>query len=244
MIIGISGYAGSGKDTVGEMLQQLLQKEADTSMGMRTCDIKKFADPLREVVSTLLGISIDYTYTDMFKTSPIELPYYKSGTDQIMTGREFLQLIGTDLLRNQLSENVWVNALLAKYRPKNTWIITDVRFPNELKAVHEAGGIVIRIERPFIPKPNEIVEVYTFSDWHKGEYVKTTDGTHTVVIANKYRVESTRIRKSDLHISEIALDNTDQYSKFDHFIYNNGTLDQLKAHVLFFLESFNLKPTI
>jgi hypothetical protein len=78
------------------------------------------------------------------------------------TIREFLQKLGTDAMRNVIHENVWVNALFADYRinfeTKNVeewgkdlsdnWIITDVRFPNELEAVKVKGGINIRINRP------------------------------------------------------------------------------------------------
>ena len=75
-----------------------------------------------------------------------------------MTVREFLQRLGTDGLRTGLHENTWVNALMADYEgtydldtdrttwPK--WVITDTRFPNEARAIKEAGGIVIRVDRP------------------------------------------------------------------------------------------------
>lgn len=71
----------------------------------------------------------------------------------------FLQEIGTEVAR-QIHPNFWVNALMSKYLPMNTrilqhpddshidypdWIITDVRFPNEVKAIKKEEGIVIRI---------------------------------------------------------------------------------------------------
>ena len=79
-----------------------------------------------------------------------------------MTVREFLQKLGTDAMRDGLHTNVWVNAFWSdyKYIPGNrieatpstersfpNWIITDMRFPNELKAIEDRGGISIRIER-------------------------------------------------------------------------------------------------
>jgi len=82
-----------------------------------------------------------------------------------MTPRLLLQFIGTDLFRNQLHPNTWVNATMAEYKLydyalarngtkeiKNiqkypNWIISDVRFPNEVEAIKKAGGFVIRIER-------------------------------------------------------------------------------------------------
>jgi hypothetical protein len=88
------------------------------------------------------------------------------------TVRQILQEIGTDAIRNEIHPDAWVNALMSeyicggiraypwtyctceagecdysnKYTPK--WIITDVRFPNELQAVKDRNGIMIRINRP------------------------------------------------------------------------------------------------
>lgn len=79
------------------------------------------------------------------------------------TPRELMQFIGTDLFRDKLLNNIWVNALFADYQSKTiidknitkgfpkveypNWIITDVRFPNELQDIKERNGIVIRINR-------------------------------------------------------------------------------------------------
>lgn len=83
------------------------------------------------------------------------------------TVRQFLQRLGTEAIRNNIHENAWVNALFVDYKtvslPDETtfikddkkwidersskWIITDVRFPNELKAVKDRKGICIRINR-------------------------------------------------------------------------------------------------
>jgi hypothetical protein len=73
-----------------------------------------------------------------------------------MTYREFLQKLGTKAMRDGLHTNVWVNALFADYRLWSdgskdwypNWIITDMRFPNEMEAVVEKGGITIRVTRP------------------------------------------------------------------------------------------------
>jgi hypothetical protein len=72
-----------------------------------------------------------------------------------MTYRELLQKLGTEAMRDGLHINVWVNALFADYRLWSdgskdwypNWIITDMRFPNELEAVVERKGITIRVNR-------------------------------------------------------------------------------------------------
>lgn len=73
-----------------------------------------------------------------------------------MTLRHLLQYTGTDCFRSLIHPNVWVLALMADYKqpiygrvtgdyPK--WIISDVRFPNEISAIKDKSGITLRIER-------------------------------------------------------------------------------------------------
>lgn len=112
-----------------------------------------------------------------FKGLPIE---YVIGQQQ-MTVRQLLQELGTEGLRKGLHENVWVNALMADYKaPKlseyhpSKWIVTDVRFPNEAKAIEEKGGILIRVERPGIPLSDHASE--TSLDDYPFMHVIVNDG--------------------------------------------------------------------
>ena len=109
-----------------------------------------------------------------------------------MTPRKMLQLIGTDLFRNQLHPNVWVNATMTDYKIKYfisdvdelgceetvttkefpvypNWIITDVRFPNEAKAIKDRGGILIKVNRPQAEirdtNPEKALDNYTEWDY-------------------------------------------------------------------------------
>lgn len=78
------------------------------------------------------------------------------------TPRLLLQLIGTECGRKIIHPNIWVNSLMINYNKNrgiklqnahtkvetfDNWIITDVRFPNEVKAIEDRGGIVIRVIR-------------------------------------------------------------------------------------------------
>lgn len=87
------------------------------------------------------------------------------------TPRLLMQLLGTDCGREIIHPNIWVNAVFSDYKPERKrtpleritqgitegrdvededfpkWIITDVRFPNELKAIKHRGGKLIRINR-------------------------------------------------------------------------------------------------
>ena len=136
-----------------------------------------------------------------------------------MTYREFLQKLGTEALRSNLHENVWINALFSDYKAKtvavgtsefditekdelSNWIITDTRFPNEMDAVKSKNGLVIKVERS----------------------LKLRKGYDTP-------------NETDLHPSETSLDN---YTEWDYVIENNGTLEELRAKVMLILEKENL----
>ena len=78
----------------------------------------------------------------------IKCKYPISYTSNVIkqTPRSLLQKIGTDLFRNQLHPNTWVSSAFANYL-NNAWIFTDVRFPNELEAIKDRNGIIIKIAR-------------------------------------------------------------------------------------------------
>jgi len=105
-------------------------------------------------------------------------PYDKtldSGRRDILklTPRKLLQLLGTECGREILHPNIWVNALFADYKSTGgkmiggnrkyiinrefypNWIITDMRFPNELKAIKDRGGITIRVNRSTYSNGND-----------------------------------------------------------------------------------------
>ena len=71
--------------------------------------------------------------------------------------RQLLQRLGTEVGRAQFGENFWVDRVTSQFKPGGRYVITDVRFPNEEKAVHDHGGVVYRIARPgFVPVNSHI----------------------------------------------------------------------------------------
>lgn len=86
-------------------------------------------------------------------------PNYKGHFLLKLTPRKLLQLLGTECGREIIHPNIWVNALFADYKPiyadirkqvlEGTgqypkWIISDVRFNNEVDAIKSRGGIIIK----------------------------------------------------------------------------------------------------
>ena len=175
MIIGINGKIGSGKDTVGKIIQRLLYTNKDQSS-----EIKKFAGKLKQIASLLTSVPVERFEDQDFKQSYLGEQWAKTPVaplsdatlfdkvdlNNLMTYRELLQKLGTEAMREGLHTNVWVNALFADYNATGynykgcenkviqgeweypNWIITDMRFENELEAIVKKGGITIRVVRP------------------------------------------------------------------------------------------------
>lgn len=170
MIIGISGYSGSGKDLVGTIIQEI---------SLNKWDIKKWAGKLKTIASILTGIPVENFEDQEFKKTLLgpewgtvkDIPlngvpvFADIQFNSLMSVRDFLQKLGTDAIRDNLHENTWVNATLADYTNESNWIITDTRFPNEAEAIKKAGGIVIRINRPGIQPINPHPSETSLDDW-------------------------------------------------------------------------------
>jgi hypothetical protein len=180
MIIGLSGYAKSGKDTVAEMI---LDIQPDSNW-----QIKKFSGKLKQIASILTGVPADKFEDQDFKQSMLGPSWSRmvinshlNVEDKKMSVREFLQRLGTDAIRDGLHPNAWVNALMADYRseevveklsdfiskvtPPSNWIVTDCRFPNEAQAIKDKGGIIVRIDRTGVSPVNAHPSETSLDNW-------------------------------------------------------------------------------
>ena len=146
MIIGISGKAGSGKDTAANMLE-VLYANPDISYedfankrykNFADIQIVHFADSLKETAQVLFRIGEWETNTQEGKKTTINWIG--------KTVRELLQGIGQGL-RDAIDPNLWVKILFANTEGWSNYIIADVRYPNEIKAIKERNGILLRIDR-------------------------------------------------------------------------------------------------
>lgn len=208
LLIGIAGPAGSGKNTVATILQGIIlgasndlikAKIRNNTTFNKTCPLKQksYAKKLKRVATILTGIPLSRFENQKFKKKTIN-------ADLNITVREFLQKLGTEAIRDNIHEDIWVNALFTDYKTITVrhpvpvraagyidqeifpnWVITDVRFPNEAQAIKKRGGRLIKILR-----------------------------------------DNSNMRKHT-HISENLLDSYD----FEYTIENNGNLDDLIATV-------------
>lgn len=139
MIIGITGLAGHGKDTIGQIL---VERHGFTRVA--------FADKVREAAVVIDPL---VWYKDEKKNVAWRLAdlIFVAGWSEAKKSpdvRRLLQRIGTDMGRNLFGADVWINALFATFDNSKDYVITDVRFPNEADAIRQRGGEMWRVYRP------------------------------------------------------------------------------------------------
>lgn len=111
------------------------------------------------------------------------------------------------------------------------WLITDVRFPDEVESIRQKQGIVIRINRHFdIIRYEEAVK-----EFHKGSpvFILYPDGSESLIEnldTLDYYLKDSSVkfgfeRNFDTHKSETSLDD---YKNFDYVIENDGSIEDLK----------------
>lgn len=112
-----------------------------------------FADPLKDLAINLFGLDSKLVYgsnddknekTDFVWS---DLPHGKDSKEKV-TIREFLEYFGTTIIR-KIKSDAWARYTINKILLDNSEIaiIPDVRFPNEVQAIKDAGGSVIRLTR-------------------------------------------------------------------------------------------------
>ena len=137
MIIGLVGFIGSGKGTVGDLLvEQGFIKDS-------------FAKPLKDAVAVMFGwprelLEGDTEVSRSWREKPDSYWSEKFGYE--FTPRLALQLMGTEAGRNVFHKDLWVISLLNRSKNKDV-VVTDVRFKNEIEYIQNNGGIVVRIKR-------------------------------------------------------------------------------------------------
>lgn len=138
MIIGMMGFSQSGKDTAAE----LLAKDG--------FERRAFADAIRTVVYKInpllngdirLQEVVDGLGWDVAKVNIPEV-------------RRLLQVTGLEALRETVDEFIWIDAVFDKLESFTDYVITDVRFDNEIEAVEAAGGVLVWVQREGVQPVN------------------------------------------------------------------------------------------
>ena len=132
-----------------------------------------------------------------------------------LTPRYILQYWGTEVCRQGFHDDIWIASVENKMRKTtDNIVISDVRFPNEIKAIHNAGGIVVRVHRGVMPH------------WYD-----------VAIQANKGSESAQNfLKKEGIHASETAWVG----GKIDYIIANDSTIDDLYAQIKKLLPSADL----
>lgn len=151
MLIGLTGRAGSGKDTVYNTLYALFNEVRPVvrlafADNLKYSALAAFQDPQQDWLELAERIKSDGTIS-------VEI-----GEDKItVSGREFFQRYGTEAHRDLFGEDFWVDAILPPLEPLDfgpflhspeIYVVTDVRYDNEASRIREYGGFIWLIDRP------------------------------------------------------------------------------------------------
>jgi len=196
MIIGISGFIGSGKDTAANYL-----------VGFHGFRRDSFAGALKDAVAAVFGWD-----RELLEGLTPEARHWREQQDgwwtnrleRVITPRWVLQYWGTEVCRHGFHDDIWIAALENRLRSRtgNT-VISDVRFPNEIKAIKEQGGKIIWVQRGELPW------------WHD-----------IAIKANAGNTDAQQVLHShNIHASETAWVGTE----FDHVIDNNRPVEFMYA---------------
>lgn len=169
MIVGVLGLIGSGKGTVGEILQEVGFHQLSFASGVKDVTSVMFNWPR----NLLEGDTVE---SRTFRETPDKFWSEKMGKE--FTPRLALQLMGTEVGRNVFHPDFWVIKIENEIKSrKDNCVITDVRFENEIESIKKMGGILIEIKRGISPHWYTIAEQAN-RGFSKAERHMRTEGIH------------------------------------------------------------------
>ena len=205
MIIGVTGFIGSGKDTVANYLT--------TFHGFKRIS---FAGTLKDACAAVFGWNRDMlegtTKSSREWREQVDPWWSERLNIPELTPRWVLQQWGTEVCRNGFHNDIWVASVENQLRQsKDNIVITDCRFSNEVSAIKNAGGITMRVERGDRP------------EWYESAiaYNRGPNGN------SKWSLSKSKLDKLKIHASEYSSVGL----KYDYYLDNNKTIDDLHQQV-------------
>ena len=201
MIVGLLGFIGSGKGTAGDILKDLGFTPLSFAKGVKDVTAEMFGWPRH----LLEG---DTQKSREWREQPDKFWSKEFGRD--FTPRYALQLMGTEVGRDVFHTDFWV-IKLKKYiedNPDQHFVITDVRFANEIDFIYSNRGILVEIERGAKPHWYDIA-------------CKANNGDD--------KAENYMVTQSGIHASEWKWIGSE---KIDFTIQNSGTIENLKTNLV------------
>ena len=200
MIVGLLGFIGSGKGTAGDILKDMGFTPVSFAKGVKDVAAEMFGWP-RHLLEGDTQQSRDW------REQPDQFWSKEFGKD--FTPRLALQLMGTEVGRDVFHKDFWVIKLknYMQSNPNQSYVITDVRFQNEIQFVHNMNGILVEVQRGVTPHWYEIA-----SKANRGDY----------------KAEEFMLKQSGIHESEWRWIG----GSIDHTIQNDGSLEDLKNNLM------------
>ena len=199
MIIGFVGFIGSGKDTAADYLVNFHEFRRDS-----------FANTLKDAVAAVFGwdrVLLEGRTAEARAWREQRDEWWSNRLGRDITPRWVLQYWGTEVCRQGFHDDIWIASLENKIRKtSDNIVISDVRFPNEIKAIHNAGGLVVRVKRGDDP------------EWYQ-DAANMNEGRGNM----SWLISKDRITRLGIHASETAWIGGD----IDRIISNDGTIDEL-----------------
>lgn len=176
-LIGISAKKRAGKNLVAKLINEILVES-----GKEKYEEKAFAYYVKKFCSEITGIPMSGWETEEDKDKelgPEWSVYDNLGIKIKITRRKFMQRFGSDAITAHLHPNAWVNALFGTYNSEMKWLVTDVRFMNEVYSVQrDRPGYLIRIQRPSTDNHGDNHSSETALDKYQGwDFLIINDGT-------------------------------------------------------------------
>jgi hypothetical protein len=204
MIIGVCGFIGSGKDTVADYLVNLHHFRRES-----------FASTLKDAVASVFGwdrTMLEGRTKQAREWREQQDNWWTNRLGMVITPRWVLQNWGTEVCRNGFHDDIWIASLENKLRNStDDVVISDCRFPNEIQAIKNAGGIVVRVVRGAEP------------EWYDAAKSRNRGPNGNT----NWALSGRRLEQLGVHASESAWVGT----KFNAVLDNNSTLDDLYQQV-------------
>jgi hypothetical protein len=143
MIVGLVGFAGSGKDTIGELMVK--------NHGFFR---ESFAKSLKDAASIIFNwnrVLLEGETAESRNWREQDDEWWSAKLGRRMSPRLALQLLGTECGRGVFGQNLWTSSLVSRIDQKKNYVITDVRFPNEIDTIKSLGGKIVVVKRGIDP---------------------------------------------------------------------------------------------
>jgi hypothetical protein len=197
MIVGLVGFIGAGKGTVADLLVERhhFLKES-------------FANSVKDSCAAVFGwdrAMLEGDTPESRAWREQDDSWWSEKLGKPFSPRLALQLMGTEAGRDVFHPDLWVHTVMRRCRSIVNYVIADVRFPNEINAIRNNGGKVIRVRRGDDPEWFSLARECNI--YNKPE-----------IMRNAY---------PEVHYSEWAWIG----SHYDIVMDNNCSLDELKIRV-------------